>query len=92
MIHSFADRETERLWGSKASRRLPPDSQRRVLDRLSQLKRVRTLEDLGAIPSHRLERLHGDRAGQYSVRVNAQWRICFRWADGAHDVEIVDYH
>ncbi len=92
MIHSFADRETERLWRSQASRRLPPDIQSRALDRLAQLNRVRSLADLSAIPSHRLEALRRDRAGQYSIRINDQWRVCFRWSDGAHDVEIVDYH
>ena len=61
--------------------------------RLTVLDSADTLEDLAGLPSNRLEALRGERAGQYSIRINAQWRICFRWAqDGPHDVEIVDYH
>lgn len=92
MIQSFTDRETERLWLGQPVRRLPPDIQRRALARLELLDLAETLDDLGRVPSHRLEALRGDREGQYSIRVNDQWRICFRWADGVHDVAIADYH
>ena len=92
MILTFADRETDRLFSGQPVRRLPPDIQRRALKRLVQLNIAATLADVAAVPGNRFEALRGDRAGQYSVRVNDQWRICFRWQDGAYDVELVDYH
>ena len=93
MIRSFADRETERLFVRTPGRRFPPDVQRVMLRKLVQLDAAERLEDLRVPPGKRLEKLRGDRAGQHSIRVNDQWRICFRWRDGdAFDVEIVDYH
>ncbi|MNY70630.1 Toxin HigB-1 [compost metagenome] len=75
------------------ARKLPQDMQRVALRKLRQLMAAATLDDLRIPPGNRLEALAGDRAGQHSIRINDQWRICFRWVDGnAHDVEIVDYH
>ena len=93
MIRSFADKETERVWNGIASRRLPLDVQQAGLRKLRILNRVRSVEDLRTPPGNRLERLHGDRSGQWSIRINSQWRICFKWTEGeAADVEIADYH
>lgn len=93
MIKSFADAETEKLFRRERSRRLPPDIQRVALRKLVYLQAAVALDDLRIPPSNRLEKLAGDRAGQYSIRVNDQWRLCFRWVDGdAHDVTIVDDH
>ncbi|MGH8020205.1 MAG: type II toxin-antitoxin system RelE/ParE family toxin [Opitutaceae bacterium] len=93
MIKSFACRETAGIWNEKRSRRLPADIQQRGLDKLALLNRAARLEDLRIPPANHLEALKGNRKGQHSIRINQQWRICFRW-DGtdAHDVEIVDYH
>ena len=75
------------------SRRLPPEIQDKALIKLRLLNRAIRLDDLRIPPGNRLESLHGDRAGQHSIRINQQWRICFRWIEGgADDVEIVDYH
>ena len=93
MIHSFADRETERVWHGERSRKLPPDILFRALNRLRLLNRAKTLDDLRNPPSNRLHALDGNRAGQHSISINMQWRICFVWKDGAAErVEIVDYH
>lgn len=93
MIRSFRNKETERIWQGQQSRKFPGDVQDRALRKLRQLDASLTLEDLRNPPSNRLEALRADRAGQWSIRINDQWRICFRWSDGeAHDVEIVDYH
>jgi proteic killer suppression protein len=93
MIRSFADKETERIWTGMRSRRLPPDIQHRALDKLMMIHAADRLEDLRSPPSNRLHALKDDRAGQHSVSINDQWRICFVWKDGdAQDVEIVDYH
>jgi proteic killer suppression protein len=93
VIKSFADRETERLFGRKPGRRLPADLHRVMLRKLVQLDAADQLEDLRIPPGNRLEALKRDRHGQHSIRVNDQWRICFRWSEGdAYDVEIVDYH
>lgn len=93
MILSFADRETELIWQGVRSRKLPPDIQPRTLIRLRLLNQAKVLEDLRIPPGNRLERLSGNRAGPYSLRINDQWRICFRWSDGgASDVEITDCH
>lgn len=93
MIVSFADPEAERLFQGNSSRRLPPDIQRRAHRKLLMLHAATGLIDLTTPPSNRLEALKGDRAGQHSIRINDQWRICFRWrANSAHGVEIVDYH
>lgn len=93
MIRSFADKETERIWHGLRSRRRPSDIQDRALDKLKLLNRAKTLDDLRSPPSNRLHELSGDRAGQHSISINMQWRICFVWIDGAAErVEIVDYH
>jgi proteic killer suppression protein len=93
MIRSFKCRETEKVWQGEASRKLPDDIQERALRKLRQLDASVTMDDLRIPPSNRLKALKGDRKGQWSIRVNDQWRICFRWSDGdATNVEIVDYH
>ena len=93
MIRSFADAETERIWNRDRSRRLPPDIQRPALRKLRQLNRIVSPHDLLIPPGNRFEELKGDRKGTYSIRINAQWRITFRWEDGsAIDVRIEDYH
>jgi toxin HigB-1 len=92
VIRSFRDKETERVFRREFSRKL--QSIARVAKRkLDQLHAASALADLGVIPGNRLEALGSDRQGQYSIRINDQWRICFRWIDSdAGDVEIVDYH
>jgi toxin HigB-1 len=93
MIKSFKDKETEKVFQRTFSRKLPQDIQRAALRRLSFLHSAKDLSDLLIPPSNRLEVLSGNRQGQYSIRINDQWRICFVWkADAAYDVEIVDYH
>jgi proteic killer suppression protein len=92
MIESFACAETEKVFHGEGSRRLPPDIQRTARRKLLQLQAATQLRDLVVPPGNRLEALKGGRAGQHSIRVNDQWRICFRWESGAHEVEIVDYH
>lgn len=93
MILSFKCKETERIWRGNSSRKFPADIQNRALRKLRQLDASQTVEDLRNPPGNRLEALKGRRAGQMSIRINDQWRICFRWADhDAHDVGIVDYH
>jgi len=93
MIRSFRSAETERIWRGEFSRRLPHDIQAVALRKLRMLNNVRLLSDLRVPPNNRLEALAGDRRGQHSIRINDQWRICFRWSEGgAFDVEIVDYH
>jgi proteic killer suppression protein len=93
VIASFAGRRTERLWHRERAHGLPPQIERVALRKLTQLHRSRELRDLRLPPGNHLEALKGSRAGQYSIRVNDQWRVCFRWqGEDAHDVEIVDYH
>ena len=93
MIRNFADKEAEKIWNGTPSRRLPADLQTVARRKLRMLNNAENLNDLRVPPANRLEALKGDRRGQYSIRINDQWRICFRWADGdAHDVQIVDYH
>ena len=93
MIQSFADRETELIWRGERSRKLPGDIQGIALRKLRLLHAARVLQDLRVPPGNRLEALKGNRTGQWSIRINDQWRICFRWDEGGpHDVEIVDYH
>jgi len=93
VIKSFRDRETERVWRREYSKRFPPDIQERALMKLQQLNATGDLRDLSIPASNRLEVLRGDRKGEYSIRVNKQWRVCFRWQNGhASDVEIADYH
>ncbi|MEO7143466.1 MAG: type II toxin-antitoxin system RelE/ParE family toxin [Bryobacteraceae bacterium] len=92
MIQSFGDDDTEALFYREASRRWAPIA-RVALRRLRILHRAQTLGDLRVPPGNRLEALQGDRAGQYSIRVNEQYRICFRWRHGdAYGVELTDYH
>jgi proteic killer suppression protein len=93
MIQSFGDKETERIFSRQGSRKLPKAVQRIALRKLALLDAADSLKDLVLPPGNRLEQLSGDRAGQHSIRINDQWRICFRWSNGdAYDVEIVDYH
>jgi toxin HigB-1 len=93
VIQSFADEETALIWSGRRSRRLPFDMQAKVLRKLRLLNQARALNDLRVPPGNRLEALKGERAGQYSIRVNEQWRICFAWREGGPaDVQIVDYH
>lgn len=93
MIRSFRDSETERIWNGEFSRRLPTDIQAIALRKLRLLNNAKLLADLAVPPNNRLEALKGDRKGQHSIRINRQWRICFRWSEGGPtDVEIVDYH
>jgi proteic killer suppression protein len=93
MIKSFRDRDTERLFRRQPVRRWSPQLQRIALRKLRVLEAADDLNDLRVPPRNRLERLRGKRAGQHSIRINDQWRICFRWRSGdAYEVEIVDYH
>jgi toxin HigB-1 len=93
MICSFRDRDTERIFRRERTRRLAPDVQRKAQRKLAVLDAAESLQDLRVPPGNRLEKLSGDRDGQQSIRINNQWRLCFRWRDGdAHDVEITDYH
>jgi len=93
VIRSFRDAETRKVFERERARRLPPDVQRRAHRKLLLLNATERLEELRVPPGNRLERLAGNRTGQHSIRINDQWRICFRWRDGdAHDVEICDYH
>ena len=93
VIRSFADRATERLWNREPVRHFPTDLRRVMLRKLAHVDAAVLLDELRRPPGNRLERLHGDRAGQHSIRVNDQWRVCFTWTDGhAHNVELVDYH
>ena len=93
MIQSFRDKETEKLFRRERSRAIPPDLQRVALRKLVQVDAATTLRDLEVPRGNRLEALAGNRAGQHSIRVNDQWRVCFVWMDGhAHEVQIVDYH
>lgn len=93
MIVSFYCRETERIFSGIYSPRIPYDVQDRVRVKLRWLNCADSLDDLKSPPGNKLEPLKGRRKGQYSIRVNAQWRICFKWKDGqVSDVECVDYH
>lgn len=93
MIRSFADRETDRVWEGLVSRKLPIDIQVTARRKLRMLNNAGALQDLKAPPGNRLETLKGDRKGQHSIRINDQWRVCFRWKDKhAYQVEIIDYH
>jgi proteic killer suppression protein len=93
VIRSFKSRSAEEIWQGGVARRLPRDIQEVARRKLRMLNNAQSLQDLQVPPGNRLERLHGGRAGQYSIRINDQWRICFEWSDGdAHEVEIVDYH
>lgn len=93
MIRSFGNRDTERIWHQQYVRGVDRALQRATLRKLEIIHAAKDLEDLRIPPGNRLERLAGTRRGQHSIRVNAQWRICFAWRQGgAHDVELVDYH
>lgn len=92
MIESFGDKETEKLWRGQRTR-FPADLLHRAITKLNMLDAAITLESMRVPPSNRLEALRGSRSGQHSIRINDQWRICFRWDEGsARDVEIADYH
>jgi len=93
MIRSFRSRETERIFRRERSKKLPEQIQRAALRKLRMLNRAQTMNDLRVPPANHLEELSGSREGQYSIRINDQWRICFTWDKGeVHNVEIVDYH
>ncbi len=93
MLQSFRDKDTESIWHRQRVRRLDQNAQRAALRKLLILDAADALDDLRVPPGNRLEKLRGDRAELYSVRINRQWRICFRWTSaGPEDVEIVDYH
>ena len=93
MIKSLADKETGKVWNREHSRKLPSDIQERALMKMQQLHASGDLKDLSIPASNQLEALKGEGKGQFSVRINKRWRICFKWKDGhAFDVEIADYH
>jgi proteic killer suppression protein len=93
VLRSFRDRDTERVWQRLPVRKLGPEVQRSALRKLLILDAAEALGDLRVPAGNRLEKLKGDRVGQYSIRVNDQWRICFRWSTaGPEDIEITDYH
>jgi proteic killer suppression protein len=93
VIRSFGSKDTERIWHEQYVKRVDRMVQRATLRKLELIHAANELEDLRVPPGNRLERLVGDRRGQHSIRVNAQWRLCFVWRDGgAEDVELVDYH
>lgn len=93
MIRSFKDKEAEKIFKRQRSSKLPDMLQRPALRKLRMLNRATNLNDLRVPPANRLEKLKGDRLGQHSIRINDQWRICFKWHEsGAFQVEIVDYH
>jgi proteic killer suppression protein len=93
VIKSFRDKETEQLFSRQFSRRFPPGLHRASWKKLAVLDAAEQLDDLRIPPGNRLEKLAGNREGEYSIRINDQWRICFRWRAGnAYDVEIADYH
>ncbi len=93
MIKTFKDIHTENIYHRWRSRRLPPDIQQVALRKLRMLNNAISLQDLRVPPANRLEKLSGDRSGQWSIRINDQWRICFEWrGSDAYNVEIVDYH
>ena len=93
MIREFNCQETQRIWQGHRSRRLPPDIQAAAKRKLRYLDAAEALDELRVPPANRLEALKGDRTGQHSIRINRQWRVCFRWEGcDAFAVEIVDYH
>lgn len=93
MIKSFKSKETEKVFSGTFSKKLPPEIQKRALQKLRMLDASSVLADLKIPPSNNLETLSGNRQGQYSIRINDKYRICFRWLDNhSFDVEIVDYH
>lgn len=93
MIKNFKDDETQKIYQRQRSRKLPADIQQTALRKLRMINNSVSINDLRVPPANRLEKLSGDRAGQWSIRINDQWRVCFRWeGSDALDVEITDYH
>lgn len=93
MIKSFKDKETEKIYSREGSNKLPRAIQQVALRKLRMINNAKNLNDLRIPPANRLEKLKGEREGQHSIRINNQWRICFKWRDGnAYEVEIGDYH
>lgn len=93
MLQSFSDEDSRRVWLRERVRKFHPDVQKAALRKLVLMDAAETLSDLRIPPGNRLERLAGDRRGQHSIRVNDQWRICFRWTKaGPEDISITDYH
>jgi toxin HigB-1 len=93
MVKTFGDKETERLFSRNFSRRFPPEIHRKAWQKLAILDAAERLDDLRIPPGNRLEKLTGNLEGQYSLRIDDQWRVCFVWREGdAYDVEITDYH
>ena len=93
VIKSFTSSEAAKIYDREGSKKLPPSIQNVALRKLLMIDAAVTINDLRAPPANRLEKLKGSRNGQHSIRINDQWRICFRWVDGgAYDVEIIDYH
>jgi toxin HigB-1 len=93
VIKTFKDAPTQKIYQRQPSRKLPPDIQQVALRKLRMINNATSLTDLRVPPANRLEKLSGDRAGQWSIRINDQWRVCFVWRESdAYDVEIVDYH
>ena len=93
MIESFANKQTEKIYNGEYIGKIPHDIQRRALNKLRVLNAITDIQELLNPPSNRLEALKGKRKGQYSIRINQQWRICFNWKNAnAYSVEITDYH
>lgn len=93
MINNFKDKETEKIWKQTYSKKIPASIQKVALRKLFMINRAIDINDLKIPPANNLEKLKGDRIGQFSIRINDQWRICFNWHDhNAFDVEILDYH
>jgi proteic killer suppression protein len=93
MIKSFKDKETKKVYSREGSRKLPIDIQQVALRKLRMINNAKNLNDLRIPSAKKLEKLKGTREGQYSVRINDQWRVCFKWKDGdAQEIEITDYH
>jgi len=93
MIRSFKETEAAKIYARQRSKKLPTDIQQVALGKMRMLNNALNLNDLRIPPANRLEKLSGNRAGQYSIRINDQWRLCFEWQDGdAYEVEITDYH
>ncbi len=93
MIKSFSSTETEKIWKGEFSKKIPTEIQRQIRKKLRMINNAEVLDDLRVPPGNKLESLKGDRKGQYSIRVNDQWRICFNWiSENAIRVEVVDYH
>ncbi|MFD4433002.1 type II toxin-antitoxin system RelE/ParE family toxin [Nocardia sp. NPDC058497] len=92
MIRSFKDGDTEAIWNLTYVKRFSPQLSRQARIKMQLIDAAGSLNDLRVPPGNRLEKLSGDRGGQHSIRVNDQWRLCFRWYDGAHELELADYH